>query len=109
MLQQLQHAIERQQQLCGGRAFVRHEPGQMPTEKPRVDEPALYVLTETEWKALSVLERTTLYQTGRNIFIMNMVISELVGGVEESLSILHRLDEVMEVQGKLIVVCCVYT
>ncbi|KAJ7870658.1 hypothetical protein B0H14DRAFT_3440010 [Mycena olivaceomarginata] len=98
MLQQLQHAIERQQQLCGGRAFVRHEPGQMPTEKPRVDEPALYVLTETEWKALSVLERTALYQTGRNIFIMNMVIGELVGGVEESLSVLHRLDEVMEVQ-----------
>ncbi|KAJ7804036.1 hypothetical protein B0H14DRAFT_3486788 [Mycena olivaceomarginata] len=98
MLQQLQHAIERQQQLCGGRAFVRHEPGQMPTEKPRVDEPALYVLTETEWKALSALERTALYQTGRNIFIMNMVIGELVGGVEESLSVLHRLDEVMEVQ-----------
>ncbi|KAJ7724345.1 hypothetical protein B0H14DRAFT_3519648 [Mycena olivaceomarginata] len=98
MLQQLQHAIERQQQLCGGRASVRHEPGQMPTEKPRVDEPALYILTETEWKALSALERTALYQTGRNIFIMNMVIGELVGGVEESLSILHRLDEVMEVQ-----------
>jgi hypothetical protein len=85
------------------------EPGKLPTEKPREDEPALYVLNEVEWKALSLLEQTRLYQTGRNIFIMNMVISELVGGVEESLSILHRLDEVMEVQGKLIVVCCVYT
>ncbi|KAJ7715696.1 hypothetical protein B0H14DRAFT_3633005 [Mycena olivaceomarginata] len=41
MLEQLQGAIERQQQLCGEKAFVRHIPGKLPTRKPEANEPAL--------------------------------------------------------------------
>jgi hypothetical protein len=83
MLEQLQCAIERQQHLCGNRAFVRHTPGNSPTEKPRADEPAVYVMTKMEWNALSRLERTRLYETGRNFFIMGLVIGEIGAGVEE--------------------------
>jgi hypothetical protein len=103
MLEQLQGAIERQQQLCGEKAFVRHIPGKLPTRKPEANEPALYVLTDTEWKSLSQLERTRLYETGRNIFVMGMVIGDIGAGVEESLSMLHRLDDEMEVQGDTVV------
>ncbi|KAJ7311792.1 hypothetical protein DFH08DRAFT_822550 [Mycena albidolilacea] len=76
--------------------------GQLPTRKPEANEPALYVLTDTEWKSLSQLERTRLYETGRNIFIMGMVIGDIGAGVEESLSMLHRLDDEMEVQVRIV-------
>jgi hypothetical protein len=103
MFEGLQRAIDRQHVLYGNRAFVRHEPGLLPTEKPRKNEPALYVLNQTEWNALTRLERTSLYKTGRNIFTIGMNVGELREGVEESLALLHRLDEDIEVQGTTIV------
>jgi hypothetical protein len=99
MLDQLQNAIERQQRLCGDQAFVRHDPERLPTQRARVDEPNFYVMSDAEWKALSRLDRVKLYQTGRNLFISGMLVGDLDGGVEESISLLHRLDEKMEVQG----------
>ncbi|KAJ7862954.1 hypothetical protein B0H14DRAFT_2575178 [Mycena olivaceomarginata] len=100
MLEQLQQAIERQQRSFGDAAFVRHTPGHLPTERARADEPNFYVLSKAEWTAMSRHERVTLYQTGRNLFISGMTIGDLNDGVEESISILHRLDEEIEVQGK---------
>jgi hypothetical protein len=99
MLEQLQTAIERQQSLCGDRAFVRHDPERLPTQRARADEPNFYVMSDVEWRALSRLDRAKLYQTGRNLFISGMLVGELDGGVEESISMLHRLDEQIEVQG----------
>ncbi|KAJ7852323.1 hypothetical protein B0H14DRAFT_2580938 [Mycena olivaceomarginata] len=100
MLEQLQQAIERQQRSFGDAAFVRHVPGHLPTQRARADEPNFYVLSEAEWKALSRHEQVVLYQTGRNLFISGMTVGDLDIGVEESVSILHRLDEEIEVQGK---------
>ncbi|KAJ7301296.1 hypothetical protein DFH08DRAFT_827698 [Mycena albidolilacea] len=98
MLEQLQQAIERQQRSFGDAAFVRHTPGHLPTQRARADEPNFYVLSEAEWTAMSRHERVTLYQTGRNLFISGMTVGDLNNGVEDSISILHRLDEEIEVQ-----------
>jgi hypothetical protein len=103
MFEVLQRAMERQQVLYGNKAFVRHEPGRLPTQRPQKDEPNLYVMNEAEWNALSRLERTALYETGRNICIIGMTLGELREGVEESLSLLHRLDEEIEVQGTVVI------
>ncbi|KAJ7884647.1 hypothetical protein B0H14DRAFT_2564352 [Mycena olivaceomarginata] len=46
--------------------------GQLPTKRPGADEPNLYVLTNTEWQALSRLDRVKLYETGRTLFIQDM-------------------------------------
>jgi hypothetical protein len=99
MLEQLQNAIERQQRLCGDQAFVRHDAERLPTQRACADEPNFYVMSDAEWRALSRLDRVKLYQTGRNLFISGMLVGELDGGVEESISMLHRLDESMQVQG----------
>ncbi|KAJ7347847.1 hypothetical protein DFH08DRAFT_808624 [Mycena albidolilacea] len=59
---------------------------QLPTKWPGANEPNLYVLTNSEQQALSRLER-------------DMTAGELDASVEDCVSILHRLDDEIEVQG----------
>ncbi|KAJ7321592.1 hypothetical protein DFH08DRAFT_818450 [Mycena albidolilacea] len=79
MLEQLQNAMERQQRLCGNRAFVRHDPERLPTQRACADEPNSY-----------------LYQNGRNLFISGMLVGELNGGLEESKSSSSLVDGLMD-------------
>ncbi|KAJ7755944.1 hypothetical protein B0H16DRAFT_1458464 [Mycena metata] len=100
MLQSLQASMDRTDARCtkDGRRFRHYTPGQ-PAAPAAEDEFDLFVITEEQWKTMSKSERVDIWGTGSDIFVFGLGVN--VNGAfdaEESLSSLHRLDQLMEVQ-----------
>ncbi|KAJ7168726.1 hypothetical protein C8R46DRAFT_1033914 [Mycena filopes] len=101
MLEGLQASMNRTDAACtrnNGPRFRRHIAG-VPPASAEENEFDLYVIQEEQWNAMSKSERVDIWGTGCDVFVFGLG-TKGPFDVEESLSTLHRLDELMEVQGE---------
>ncbi|KAJ7464965.1 hypothetical protein B0H11DRAFT_1922386 [Mycena galericulata] len=100
MLLGLQHSMDAVDARCvrNGRRFRHHVPGFIPTTPPTHNEFDLYVIQNNHWLNMSGRERVAIWETGCDIFVLDMQVVNQRTDIMERISSLHRLEEPIQVQ-----------